>query len=630
VTTTAVLLATAEAHDGLPAAMLAWRGGTVVGHLIEQLAQLGVTAVHVVTRPAWARQVGAALDGSRVPATISADPDLAADLRTIARVARSGDGPLLVAQAEMLTHGQALAGLLSDPRVATGILVTTGRAGGELASGVRIARGRVVAAGSPLHAVTAPTAAFLGALKVAPADREALATQNERMAALVGELARQRPGAPEDAVALSVVGLVRAPVTVGATYLRGMYWARPFSADELAAAGAELDAIDEDDALLDAAVKATDGFFTTFFVSPYSRYVARWAARRGLTPNLVTTVSLLVGIVAAAAFALGDRAGLVAGAVLLQVAFMLDCVDGQLARYTRQFSKFGAWLDSIFDRTKEYAVFAGLAIGAAHTGDPVWLLAGAALALQVTRHTLDFSWAASEHRHLAALPALALDDLGEATDEDAVAPAEAAAARTGPAATVWRTWRRLDRSATAVWIKRVIQFPIGERFAVISIVAAIWDARAVFVVLLAWGGVAGAYALGGRLLRMVRRRGGLASLDWLVPVLLRAGEYGALLAIAAAAGPSSEPAVFALLAAIAFHHYDLVYRLRHRNETPPTWLRVVALGAGGRVALAAVLLAVGALPLGFYVWSGLLAVVFVGESAVVWARPRPTRTSPCS
>ena len=61
---------------------------------------------------------------------------------------------------------------------------------------------------------------------------------------------------------------------------------------------------------------------------------------------------------------------------------MLDCVDGQLARYTRQFSKLGAWLDSIFDRAKEYVVFAGLAIGASRTGDPVWLLAGAALALQ--------------------------------------------------------------------------------------------------------------------------------------------------------------------------------------------------------------------------------------------------------
>ena len=99
-------------------------------------------------------------------------------------------------------------------------------------------------------------------------------------------------------------------------------------------------------------------------------------------------------MLAAAGFATGERPGMVAGAVLLYFAFVLDCVDGQLARYTRQFSKLGAWLDSIFDRTKEYVVFAGLAIGASRTGDPVWLLAGAALTLQTARHAVDFSYPA--------------------------------------------------------------------------------------------------------------------------------------------------------------------------------------------------------------------------------------------
>src|SRR3954453_11521062 len=110
-------------------------------------------------------------------------------------------------------------------------------------------------------------------------------------------------------------------------------------------------------ALLKSAVKASDGFFTTFFVSPYSKYIARWCARRGFTPNQITTVSLLIGLAAAVAFATGERAGLIAGAVLLQLAFTTDCVDGQLARYTRTFSKLGAWLDSVFDRSKEYLAF---------------------------------------------------------------------------------------------------------------------------------------------------------------------------------------------------------------------------------------------------------------------------------
>ena len=142
-------------------------------------------------------------------------------------------------------------------------------------------------------------------------------------------------------------------------------------------------------------MKSTDGFFTTFLVSPYSKYIARWAARRGWTPNFVTCLSMLVGVLAAVAFATGDRWGLVLGAVLLQAAFTLDCVDGQLARYTRTFTPLGAWLDSIFDRGKEYVVYAGLAFGA---GDDVWLLAAAALALQTTRHAGDFAFNARARR----------------------------------------------------------------------------------------------------------------------------------------------------------------------------------------------------------------------------------------
>ncbi len=44
-------------------------------------------------------------------------------------------------------------------------------------------------------------------------------------------------------------------------------------------------AVDDEAVRLKTAVKSRDGFFTTFFVSPYSRYIARWCARRGLTPT---------------------------------------------------------------------------------------------------------------------------------------------------------------------------------------------------------------------------------------------------------------------------------------------------------------------------------------------------------
>jgi hypothetical protein len=317
--------------------------------------------------------------------------------------------------------------------------------------------------------------------------------------------------ARQDAASLLLVGLVRRGVHVGPSYLRALFWARPLSRRAAADAERDIAGFDEDQVLLASAVKANDGFFTTFFVSPYSKHIARWAAHRGFTPNQVTSFSLLLGIAAAVLFALGTRAGWVAGAVLVHVSFVFDCVDGQLARYTRQFSKLGAWLDSVFDRAKEYVTFAGLAIGAERAGDPVWLLAGAALALQSVRHTLEFSFGATRHRLLAEVPqpplADALDDAGRRARSAAGAPAAGVAAEPprGVLPRALALWAAGNRVPGVVWVKKAIAFPIGERFAAIALTAAFAGPRTTFLVLLAWGGVAALYTTSGRAVRSLVR-----------------------------------------------------------------------------------------------------------------------------
>jgi hypothetical protein len=125
--------------------------------------------------------------------------------------------------------------------------------------------------------------------------------------------------------------------------------------------------------------------------------------------------------------------------------------------------------------------------------------------------------------------------------------------------------------------------------------------------------------LARRVMALLRARAG-ARLGWLLPPLLRVVEYGSILLVAALAGPSCPPAAFALLAAIAFHQYDVVYRLRHQGVAPPRWLDAVALGWDGRVLLAWALLVAGLLPVAMFVWAAALAFVLVVESAVSWAR----------
>jgi len=108
------------------------------------------------------------------------------------------------------------------------------------------------------------------------------------------------------------------------------------------------------------------------------------------------------------------------------------------------------------------------------------------------------------------------------------------------------------------------------------------------------------------------------SFHWAVPPLVRLGEYAALAWLAATA--DAVPAAFALICALTFRHYDLVYRLRHRAEVPPRWLNLLAAGWDGRVIIAWVLLAVGALPEAMYVWAGLLGAVSVAETVAAWRR----------
>lgn len=105
---------------------------------------------------------------------------------------------------------------------------------------------------------------------------------------------------------------------------------------------------------------------------------------------------------------------------------------------------------------------------------------------------------------------------------------------------------------------------------------------------------------------------------WTLTPLVRLTEYAGLVWIAALEGPEAYPAAFALLAALAFRHYDLTYRLRHRGVTPAGWVNALSGGWEGRLTAGFVLLAAGALPAGYFAAAALLGACFVGEAAAGW------------
>lgn len=106
--------------------------------------------------------------------------------------------------------------------------------------------------------------------------------------------------------------------------------------------------------------------------------IARLFGRIGLTPNALTLIGF--GIAVVAAWFAAQEAWLVAG-FLVAFGAVFDLFDGALARVTNKASKFGAFMDSTFDRAGEAVVYVGIAAGLVNTG-LIWgpELAAAALA----------------------------------------------------------------------------------------------------------------------------------------------------------------------------------------------------------------------------------------------------------
>ncbi|MFC5719372.1 CDP-alcohol phosphatidyltransferase family protein [Streptomyces gamaensis] len=84
-----------------------------------------------------------------------------------------------------------------------------------------------------------------------------------------------------------------------------------------------------------------------------------------LTPNQYTGLMILAGVAAGAALLLPGLAGAVLGALLIQLYLLLDCVDGELARWRKVTSTTGVYLDRVGHYLSEAALLVGFGIRAA-------------------------------------------------------------------------------------------------------------------------------------------------------------------------------------------------------------------------------------------------------------------------
>ncbi|MBX7044004.1 MAG: CDP-alcohol phosphatidyltransferase family protein [Ignavibacteria bacterium] len=121
---------------------------------------------------------------------------------------------------------------------------------------------------------------------------------------------------------------------------------------------------------------------------PLSFVLVKLIYSTNITPNQISSVALIFGILSGVLYGFGTYEFLLLGSASFFICNTLDCMDGQLARLKKNGTKIGRVIDGFIDYTTSVSVFLGLGIAMTKiTGDPIysWILtvaAGISKALQ--------------------------------------------------------------------------------------------------------------------------------------------------------------------------------------------------------------------------------------------------------
>ncbi len=106
--------------------------------------------------------------------------------------------------------------------------------------------------------------------------------------------------------------------------------------------------------------KSSDGPVSLLINRRVSVPISGLLARAGVSPNAATVMSGFIGVGSAAAYVFQVWW---LGGLLLQFASIFGGVDGELARRSGKTSKYGDFLDTVFDRAVEYVALVAMAVG---------------------------------------------------------------------------------------------------------------------------------------------------------------------------------------------------------------------------------------------------------------------------
>jgi hypothetical protein len=117
--------------------------------------------------------------------------------------------------------------------------------------------------------------------------------------------------------------------------------------------------------------------FDLYFFRPLAFAFVKAIYGTRITPNQLTVVSMVIGVMGGVCYGLGYPAAVTAGALLYGLSIVIDCSDGQLARLKKNGTRLGRILDGLIDYVVSLAMYIGIGVGLApESGDHRlwWLL----------------------------------------------------------------------------------------------------------------------------------------------------------------------------------------------------------------------------------------------------------------
>lgn len=136
--------------------------------------------------------------------------------------------------------------------------------------------------------------------------------------------------------------------------------------------------------------KDTEEFLDIYFFRPVGYLLARAARSLKLTPNTITIIGMILGVVSGHLFYYSSLTVNIVGIFLKIFSNMLDSADGQLARMTHTESQTGRILDGISSHLIFTSIYIHLCLRYIHEGGSGWIFAAALLA--GASHYIQAAW----------------------------------------------------------------------------------------------------------------------------------------------------------------------------------------------------------------------------------------------